>query len=99
MASGAARTGGIPVDEQVAYAGTRYEGLYITEDGGATWRPERAPSSRLGQGSVPATASVRAILLSADGQQVYVATGQGVFRRRPSCNLGATGPMLPVPQQ
>jgi photosystem II stability/assembly factor-like uncharacterized protein len=80
-----------PVDEQVAYAGTMYEGLYVTEDGGTTWRP--AP------GGVPATASVRAILLSPalsgvlsvskggtkdpDGQPVYVATDQGVFRRRP----------------
>jgi photosystem II stability/assembly factor-like uncharacterized protein len=70
-------------DEQVAYAGTMYEGLYITEDGGATWQPVR--------GGVPATASVRAILLSPalsgtkgpDEQQVYVATDQGVFRRRP----------------
>jgi len=65
-----------PVDERVAYAGTMYEGLYVTEDGGATWRPE--------QGGVPTTASVRAILLSPDGQQVYVATDQGVFRRRSS---------------
>jgi photosystem II stability/assembly factor-like uncharacterized protein len=65
-----------PVDEQIAYAGTMYEGLYVTEDRGATWRPER--------GGVPATASVRAILLSPDGQQIYVATDQGVFRRRPS---------------
>ena len=73
-----------PIDEQVAYAGTIYEGLYVTEDGGATWT--RVP------GGVPATASVRAILLSPalsgtkgpDGQQVYVATDQGVFRRRPS---------------
>jgi photosystem II stability/assembly factor-like uncharacterized protein len=73
-----------PVDEQVAYAGTMYEGLYVTEDGGTTWRPV--------QSGVPATASVRAILLSPalsgpkglDGRQVYVATDQGVFRRRPS---------------
>jgi len=65
-----------PVNKQVAYAGTMYEGLYFTGDGGATWHPER--------GGVPATASVRAILLSPDGQQVYVATDQGVFRRRPS---------------
>jgi photosystem II stability/assembly factor-like uncharacterized protein len=65
-----------PVDEQIAYAGTMYEGLYVTEDGGATWRPE--------QSGVPTTASVRAILLSPDGQQVYVATDQGVFRRRSS---------------
>jgi len=65
-----------PVDEQVAYAGTMYEGLYVTEDGGATWKPVRD--------GVPATASVRAILLSPDGQQVYVATDQGVFRRRSS---------------
>jgi photosystem II stability/assembly factor-like uncharacterized protein len=71
-----------PIDEQVAYAGTMYEGLYVTEDGGATWRPE--------QSGLPTTASVRAILLSSvlsgtkgpDGQQVYVATDQGVFRRR-----------------
>jgi photosystem II stability/assembly factor-like uncharacterized protein len=77
-------------DEQVAYAGTMYEGLYVTEDGGATWQPVRR--------GVPATASVRAILLSpvlsgvlslSKGgtkgpaeQQVYVATDQGVFRRR-----------------
>jgi photosystem II stability/assembly factor-like uncharacterized protein len=53
-----------------------YEGLYVTEDGGATWHPE--------QSGVPTTASVRAILLSPDGQRVYVATGQGVFRRRSS---------------
>jgi photosystem II stability/assembly factor-like uncharacterized protein len=81
-----------PVDEQVAYAGTMYEGLYVTEDGGATWRPE--------QSGVLTTTSVRAILLSPalretkghvlslskgpDGQQVYVATDQGVFRRRSS---------------
>jgi photosystem II stability/assembly factor-like uncharacterized protein len=65
-----------PVDEQAAYAGTMYEGLYITEDGGATWTPVRD--------GVPATASVRAILPSPDGQRVYVATDQGVFRRRPS---------------
>jgi photosystem II stability/assembly factor-like uncharacterized protein len=65
-----------PIDEQVAYAGTMYEGLYVTEDGGATWRPE--------QGGMPTTASVRAILLSPDGQQIYVATDQGVFRRRSS---------------
>jgi photosystem II stability/assembly factor-like uncharacterized protein len=73
-----------PVDEKVAYAGTMYEGLYVTEDGGASWTPVRD--------GVPATASVRAILLSPalsgtkgpDGQQVYVATDQGVFRRRPS---------------
>jgi len=61
-----------PVSEQVAYAGTMYEGLYITEDGRATWRPVRD--------GVPAKASVRAILLSPDGQQVYVATDQGLFR-------------------
>jgi len=67
-------------DEQVAYAGTMYEGLYVTEDGGATWRPERCPECIEGRGGVPATASVRAILLSSDGQQVYVATDQGVFR-------------------
>ena len=80
-----------PADEQVAYAGTMYEGLYVTEDGGATWRPVWDPCSRRicnppsrsGQGGVPATASVRAILLSPDGQQVYVATDQGVFRRSP----------------
>ena len=81
-----------PADEQVAYAGTMYEGLYVTEDGGVTWRPERS--------GVPAAASVRAILLSPtlsnvlsvskgetkgpDGQPVYVATDQGLFRRRPS---------------
>jgi photosystem II stability/assembly factor-like uncharacterized protein len=65
-----------PVDKKVAYAGTMYEGLYVTEDGGATWRPE--------QGGVATTASVQAILLSPDGQWVYVATDQGVFRRRPS---------------
>ena len=72
------------IDEQVAYAGTMYEGLYVTGDGGVTWRPE--------QSGVPTTASVRAILLSSalsgtkgpDGQQVYVATDQGVFRRRSS---------------
>jgi len=65
-----------PVDEQVAYAGTMYEGLYVTEDGGATWQPVR--------GGVPATASVRAISLSTDGQQVYVTTDQGIFWRRSS---------------
>ncbi len=65
-----------PIDEQVAYAGTMYEGLYVTEDGGATWRPE--------QGGMPTTASVRAILSSPDGRQVYVATDQGIFRRKPS---------------
>jgi photosystem II stability/assembly factor-like uncharacterized protein len=73
-----------PVDEQVAYAGTMYEGLYVTEDGGAKWTAVRD--------GVPATASVRAILLSPalsetkgpDGQQVYVATDQGVFQRRSS---------------
>jgi photosystem II stability/assembly factor-like uncharacterized protein len=72
-----------PVDEQVAYAGTMYEGLYVTEDGGAKWTPVRD--------GVPATANVWAILLSPvlsetkgpDGQQVYIATDQGVFRRRP----------------
>jgi photosystem II stability/assembly factor-like uncharacterized protein len=64
-----------PIDEQIAYAGTMYDGLYVTEDGGATWHPE--------QSGAPATASVRAILLSSDGQQVYVATEQGIFRRRP----------------
>jgi photosystem II stability/assembly factor-like uncharacterized protein len=63
-------------DEQIAYAGTMYEGLYVTGDGGATWQPVWH--------GVPATASVRAILLSPDGQQVYVATEQGIFRRRPS---------------
>ncbi|MFB0537915.1 MAG: hypothetical protein ACETWR_23385, partial [Anaerolineae bacterium] len=78
-------------DGQIAYAGTMYEGLYVTEDGGATWHRE--------QSGVPATASVRAILLSPapsrraqsrrgtngpDGQQVYVATDQGVFWRRSS---------------
>jgi len=79
-------------DERVAYAGTMYEGLYITGNGGTTWRPVRD--------GVPATTSVRAILLSPalspsaslgvnlpkgpDGQQVYVATDQGVFRRKPS---------------
>jgi len=73
-----------PVDEQVAYAGTMYEGLYVTEDGGATWTPVQDPSSRSGQGGVSATVSVRAILLSPDGQQVYVATDQGVFRRKSS---------------
>jgi photosystem II stability/assembly factor-like uncharacterized protein len=73
-----------PVDEQITYAGTMYEGLYVTEDGGATWQPVRAPSFRSGQGGVPVTASVRAILLSPDGQQVYVATDQGLFRRRAS---------------
>jgi photosystem II stability/assembly factor-like uncharacterized protein len=65
-----------PVDEQVAYAGTMHEGLYVTEDRGVTWGPVWH--------GVPATASVRAILLSPDGQQVYVATDQGVFRRRSS---------------
>lgn len=65
-----------PADEHVAYVGTMYEGLYVTEDGGSTWRPV--------QGGVPVTASVRAILLSPDGQQVYVATDQGVFWRRSS---------------
>jgi photosystem II stability/assembly factor-like uncharacterized protein len=81
-----------PADERVAYAGTMYQGLYFTEDGGTTWRSV--------QSGVPATASVRAILLSPalspsaslginllkgpDGQQIYVATDQGVFRRRPS---------------
>jgi photosystem II stability/assembly factor-like uncharacterized protein len=65
-----------PVDGRVAYAGTLYEGLYVTEDGGATWCPE--------QGGVPTTASVRTILLSPDGQQVYVATDQGIFWRRAS---------------
>ena len=73
-----------PVDERVAYAGTMYEGLYITGNGGTTWRPVRD--------GVPATTSVRAILLSPalsgpkgpDGQQIYVATDQGIFRRRPS---------------
>jgi photosystem II stability/assembly factor-like uncharacterized protein len=81
-----------PVEEQIAYAGTMYEGLYVTENGGATWRPVWH--------GVPATASVRAILLSPAlsgtkshvlslskgpaGQQVYVATDQGVFRRRSS---------------
>jgi ligand-binding sensor domain-containing protein len=65
-----------PIDEQVAYAGTMYEGLYVTEDRGVTWRPAWH--------GVPTTASVRAILLSPDGQQVYVATDQGVFRRRSS---------------
>jgi photosystem II stability/assembly factor-like uncharacterized protein len=64
-----------PVDGQVAYAGMMYEGLYVTKDGGATWHPE--------QSGVLATASVRAILLSPDGQQVYVATDQGVFLGRP----------------
>jgi photosystem II stability/assembly factor-like uncharacterized protein len=75
-------------DEQVAYAGTMYEGLYVTEDGGATWRPVR--------GGVPATASVRAILLGPapigtegpDGQQVYVATDQGVFYHHYSAGGG-----------
>ena len=65
-----------PIHEEVAYAGTMYEGLYVTEDGGATWCSE--------QSGVPATASVRAILLSPDGQQVYVATDRGVFWRRSS---------------
>ena len=65
-----------PVDEQVAYAGTMYEGLYVTEDEGSTWHLE--------QSGVPATASVRAILPSPDGKQVYVATDQGVFRRKSS---------------
>lgn len=65
-----------PVNRQISYAGTMYEGLYVTEDGGTTWTPVRD--------GVPATASVRSILLSPDGQQIYVATDQGVFRRRPS---------------
>jgi photosystem II stability/assembly factor-like uncharacterized protein len=73
-------------EEQVAYAGTMYEGLYVTEDGGATWRPVR--------GGVPATASVRAILLGPapigtkgpNGRQVYVATDQGVFSHY--CGMG-----------
>jgi photosystem II stability/assembly factor-like uncharacterized protein len=64
-----------PADEQVAYAGTMYEGLYVTEDGGATWQPVRH--------GMLATASVRAILLNPNGLGVYVATDQGVLRRKP----------------
>jgi len=61
-----------PADERIAFAGTRHKGLYLTDDGGATWRP--VWDGRL------ATASVRDILFSDDGTAVYVASDQGIWQ-------------------
>lgn len=61
-----------PADERNAYAGTRYKGLYVTHDAGATWRS--VWNGRL------STATVRAILFSPDGRTVYLATDQGIWR-------------------
>lgn len=60
-----------PADQRIAFAGTRHMGLYVTNDGGATWQPTW--EDRL------ATASVRDILFSNDGQVVYVASDQGLW--------------------
>jgi photosystem II stability/assembly factor-like uncharacterized protein len=64
-----------PANERNAYAGTRYKGLYVTHDAGATWRS--VWNGRL------STATVRAILFSPDGRTVYVATDQGIWRGGP----------------
>ena len=61
-----------PVDRQVAFAGTRHAGLYVTGDRGATWQP--AWQDRL------ALAAVRDILFSDDGRTVYVASDRGIFQ-------------------
>ena len=61
-----------PADERIAFAGTRHMGLYVTGDGGTTWRP--AWEGRL------ASASVRDILFSHDGGIVYVASDQGIWQ-------------------
>lgn len=61
-----------PADLQIAFAGTRHMGLYVTGDGGATWQPTW--EGRL------AAASVRDILFSRDGGTVYVASSQGICR-------------------
>ncbi len=61
-----------PADRQLAFAATRHMGLYVTTDGGATWRP--AWEGRL------ASASVRDILFSSDSTAVYVASDRGIWR-------------------
>ncbi len=61
-----------PANARNAFAGTRYKGLYVTHDGGATW--QSAWTERL------ATSTVRAMLFSADGKTIFVATDQGIWR-------------------
>ncbi len=61
-----------PSDDRIAFAGTRHMGLYLTDDGGATWRPAW-------DGCLTA-ASVRDILFSPDGQAVYVASDRGIWQ-------------------
>lgn len=61
-----------PTDREIAFAGTRHAGLYVTADRGATWQP--AWGDRL------ATSSVRDILFSDDGRTVYVASDRGIWQ-------------------
>lgn len=61
-----------PTDAWVIFAGTRHAGLYVSGDGGMTWRP--AWKGRMSR------ASVRDILFSPAGGEVFAASDQGIWR-------------------
>lgn len=73
-----------PADSGTIYCGTRYDGVFASRDGGATWR------------HTGLHAGVNALVIAAEEETLYAATERGVYALHPLAAAPVAAPRRPA---